>query len=489
MQSRKDQVQAHMFVMGRLTGGMLRQDLDAPDTPTGRTNRGLAWGIGLAVVLVLGFLLYGLISPAGTKSWRTSNALIVQKETGTRYLYLDGVLRPVRNYASARLIAEKKPNTVTVSAASLRGEPQGTPVGIPGAPDALPATRDLERGAWQICADEPRRTGPDGTGRQTRTSLRLGAPADGTAPGRERAVLVRADDDTRYLLWGDQRLRIGGNGALQALGYSGTAPVPVSAPFLNSLPAGTDLAAPEVAGRGTPSGRIGAADARVGQVFRLESPGATDQYFLLEQAGLRPVGALAAALVLGDGRTASQAYPGARPTALPLTAGELTRRQAPAGRTAQDPASWPDRTPRLHPVASGTALCARIQPEATTPRVRLALVPATQGRQTPPARGPEIAPACFPVDAITVRPGHGALAVALGAGGGVRGATTYLVTDVGVKYRIGDEAAAKRLGLSGARAQAVPSRLLDMLPTGPELSVGAATGAMDRSNSANRPCG
>ncbi|WP_197371953.1 type VII secretion protein EccB, partial [Streptomyces clavuligerus] len=87
MQSRKDQVQAHMFVMGRLTGGMLRQDPDSPDIPTGRTNRGLAWGIGLAVVLVLGFLLYGLISPAGTKTWRTSNALIVQKETGTRYLY------------------------------------------------------------------------------------------------------------------------------------------------------------------------------------------------------------------------------------------------------------------------------------------------------------------------------------------------------------------------------------------------------------------
>ncbi|MGV9315428.1 type VII secretion protein EccB [Streptomyces sp. NPDC003691] len=487
MQSRKDQVQAHMFVMGRLTGGMLRQDPDAPETPAGRTNRGLAWGIGLAVVLVLGFLLYGLIAPAGNKSWRTSNALIVQKDTGTRYLYLDGVLRPVHNYASARLLAEKTPTTVSVSAASLRGERRGTPVGIPGAPDSLPAAGDLERGAWQVCAEEPLRTGPDGTGRQTRTSLRLGAPADGEVPGRKQALLVRADDGTRHILWGDQRLRIGGHGALQALGYSGTTPVPVSAAFLSSLPAGADLVAPEIDGRGTPSGRIGTAPARTGQVFRLESPGATGQYFLLEKAGLRPVSPLAAALVLGDARTAAKAYPGARPTALPLTADALTQRQAPAGKTVQDPADWPNTTPPAVRAASGAALCAQITPEGTTPRVRLALLPAAQA-PAPPARGPEIAPACLPVDGITVKGGRGALVAALGAGGGVRGTTTYLVTDVGVKYRIGEGAAAQRLGVKGAPVQAVPSRLLDMLPTGPDLDIAAATGAADGRVSANRSC-
>ncbi|QDY80216.1 type VII secretion protein EccB [Streptomyces qinzhouensis] len=488
MQSRKDQVQAHMFVMGRLTGGMLRQDPDAPETPAGRTNRGLAWGIGLAVVLVLGFLLYGLIAPAGTKTWRTSNALIVQKDTGTRYLYLDGVLRPVHNYASARLIAEKAPAAVTVSAASLRGERRGTPVGIPGAPDALPAPRDLERGAsWQVCAEEPLRTGPDGTGRQTRTSLRLGPAADGEVPGRDQAVLVRADDGTRHLLWGDQRLRIGGHGALQALGYSGTTPVPVSAAFLSSLPAGADLVAPEIEGRGTQTGRIGTATARVGQVFRLESPGATGQYFLLEKAGLRPVSALAAALVLGDGRTAAQAYPGTRPAALPLTAAALTQRQAPAAKTAQTPADWPNTTPPIVRAAAGATLCAQITPEGTTPRVRLVLTAAAVPA-TPPARGPELAPACLPVDGITVRPGRGALVAALGAGGGVRGTTTYLVTDVGVKYRIGEGAAAQRLGLKGASVQAVPSRLLDMLPTGPDLDIAAATGATDGRKPANQPC-
>ncbi|MFF4168852.1 type VII secretion protein EccB [Streptomyces sp. NPDC001744] len=470
MQSRKDQVQAHMFVMGRLVSGMLRQDPDAPESPVGRTNRGLAWGIGLGVVLVLGFLLFGMISPAGTKSWRTENALIVQKETGTRYLYLDGRLRPVLNYASARLLSSGDPRTVTVSSASLRGEAHGTPVGIPGAPDALPAPGDLEKGAWQVCAVPA----PAGTVRPAaRTSLRIGFEAGGVFPGKGEGVLASGPDGHTYLLWSDHRLRIGGHGALQALGWSGAPVTPVTAALLDSLPAGADLVAPEIDGRGTESGTVGGAPARVGQVFALSSPGTDRQYFLLEKAGLRPLTPLAAALVLGDERTARESYRGAVPAALPLTAGELTRRQAAGGDPA-GPAGWPGTPPAVRP-AAGTAPCAQIQPEGLAPRVRLALV-AEAGTAPVPASGPGIAPACLPVEGIAVRPGGGALVQALGAGGGVRGTTTYLVTDVGVKYRLAEATAVDRLGLKGGHAQAVPSRLLDMLPTGPRLDVASAKG-------------
>ena len=34
-----------MFVMGRLTSGMLRADPDAPESPQGRTNRGIAMSV------------------------------------------------------------------------------------------------------------------------------------------------------------------------------------------------------------------------------------------------------------------------------------------------------------------------------------------------------------------------------------------------------------------------------------------------------------
>lgn len=51
MQNRREQIQAHMFVMGRLTSGLLRTDLDAPESPVGRTNRGLAIGIIVALLV------------------------------------------------------------------------------------------------------------------------------------------------------------------------------------------------------------------------------------------------------------------------------------------------------------------------------------------------------------------------------------------------------------------------------------------------------
>ncbi|MEU1085993.1 type VII secretion protein EccB [Streptomyces sp. NPDC005576] len=475
MQSRKDQVQAHLFVMGRLTSGMLRSDPDSPESPVGRTNRGMAWGIGLGVVLTVGFLLFGMISPAGSKTWQQDSDLIVQKDTGTRFLYLDGTLRPVRNYASAKLIAADDLKVVSVSGASLAGERHGTPVGIPGAPDALPGPGDLEQGAWQVCAEEPARTGADRTGRRPVTSLRVGLPTGGVSPGDDRAVLVQGPDRTTHLLWGDHRLRLGKHGAAEALGYSGATPVPVSAAFLDSVPAGPDLTAPEVDGRGAAGPRIGGRTGRTGQVYALASPGTVTQHFLLEKSGLRPLSTPGAALVLGDDRTAKLAYQGSVPAVLPLTADQLAQHRAPAAEAAEDPAGWPSRTPVVRDPGPGMSVCARIQPEGSAPRVALALVP-TAARAAPVPSGPEIRHACLAVDGLEVRPGGGALVQALGAGGSVIGTTTYLVTDVGIKYRLPDAESVERLGLKGGHAQAVPSRLLDMLPTGPVLDAAVAGG-------------
>lgn len=44
MHSKRDQVQAHLFIMGRLASAMLRSEPDAPESPLGRTNRGARSG-------------------------------------------------------------------------------------------------------------------------------------------------------------------------------------------------------------------------------------------------------------------------------------------------------------------------------------------------------------------------------------------------------------------------------------------------------------
>src|ERR1044072_502575 len=105
MHSKRDQVQAHLFVMARLPSAMRRPEPDAPESPLGRTNRGAAIGVIIAVLVCAGAFVFGLIRPGGNDSWRTAQNIVVDKQTGARYLYLDGRLRPVRNYASAQLIA------------------------------------------------------------------------------------------------------------------------------------------------------------------------------------------------------------------------------------------------------------------------------------------------------------------------------------------------------------------------------------------------
>src|SRR5205823_8000537 len=102
----------------------------------------------------------GLIFPAAGSGWQKPGVLIVEKETGTRYLYVSGRLHPVLNLASVRLLTQGQPTVESVSSRALAGLPHGTPLGIPGAPDSLPDPARLLSAGWLICAG----AGTDGTG-------------------------------------------------------------------------------------------------------------------------------------------------------------------------------------------------------------------------------------------------------------------------------------------------------------------------------------
>lgn len=481
MQSRRDQVQAHLFVMGRITSGMLRADPDAPESPQGRTNRGTAAGIVVAVLLCAAAFVWGLISPGRSNTWRDSQSLIVDQDTGASYLYVDGRLRPVRNYASARLIGGTKMKTRKVRTKSLDGAPHGQPVGIIGAPDSLPAPADLSRNPWAVCS------GPDGTGSPASvTTLAVGASTAEDSPlTAGEGMLAAAPDSTVYLVWQGSRLRVNQKGgAMSALGYAGRIPVPVSAAFLDALPAGPDVTAPAAAGMGAAGPVLDGHATRVGQVFRVGVIGSDPHYYQLRQGGLAAVSVTAADLLLGDPEVRRLAYQGHSAAAVPLPPDVLNTHLAPADPAASSAGALPETPPRL--VDRGTAqdACVRVTPSEAGPRVSVALVdPATLGMLAQAAT----ATACVPVERITVPPGGGALVRALAADGGTVGGTTYLVTDVGTKYRVpgADDLAA--LGYSVGEAVALPSPLLAMVPTGPDLSAAAA--ASGTASVATEQCG
>ncbi|MFD4395783.1 type VII secretion protein EccB [Kitasatospora sp. NPDC058478] len=466
MQSKRDQVQAHLFVMGRLATGMLRGEPDAPDTPAGRTSRGTVTGLIIAVLVCLVVTLYGVVVPGGATAWKKPGTLVVVKESGARYLYLDGSLHPLLNEASARLLAGDQLIVDQVGTKSLADTPRGVPVGILGAPDGVPAPDRLADTPWLACAVD--RPGPSG-GRTPQLALAIGPGNRGVGLTDGQGLLVAAPDGAQYLLWHGRRLRLDTrSGARQALGQTAVAAYPVTTAFLNATTAGPDLAAPAVDGRGQAGPQLANRPTRVGQLFT--GPGG-DPY-LLTSAGLAPLSRMAFELLRNDSRTQDTAYEGAAVTPAALGGSDLAAHTAPALPAA---AGLPTAPPELLTVPQGRGVCADLRLTDQAPTTIVTLVDAAAVAGLPPTAQPGVEPACATADSIAVRPGGGALVRALSSAG--VGDTLYLVTDTGVKYPLASPAVAKQLGYGQVVPTAAPEPLLTLLPTGPSLDPALLSGA------------
>ncbi|WP_405460581.1 type VII secretion protein EccB [Streptomyces sp. NBC_00101] len=493
-QNRKDQVQAHLFVMGRLSGGLLRADPDAAETPSTRTWRGLVWGVLLVVLACLVTTLYGLIRPGGATSWKEPGTLVLVRETGARYLFVDGALHPVLNEASARLIAGDRLRVTDVAESSLAGTERGPALGIVGAPDGLPAA-GLPRETWSVCA-LPGSSSPDGP---PLTSVAVGVAGTVTGLDESRGVLVSAPDEGLQLVWNGRRFAVDGeHGTKAALGWAGVVATRVAPSFLQSLDAGPPLAPPEVARRGAAGPRLSGAATRIGQLFT-----ASGQHYLLTEEGLVPLGVLDRLLLSGDPRTQRDAYKGAEVRELSLGPADLAAHTAPASVTVGNPA-----LPRTAPGVSSvdpdeSVVCVRTAPTDDGWLTTVALAARGSVPGTVPAVQVSVSASCTPADRVWVRPGSGALVRARSGAG--TGSSEYLVTDAGVSYPLAPRAA-QQLGYQASSAVRLPYRLLRLFPQGPLLDPAAANRAgpetaggpnaggaerprPDRSYTAARKCG
>ncbi|MBU6534595.1 type VII secretion protein EccB [Streptomyces mayonensis] len=467
MQDKRDQVQAHMFIMGRLTSGMLRADPDAPESPQGRTNRGIAISLIVALIICAGAFVFGLLKPGTKDSWRDQGTLVVNKDSGARYLYLGGRLRPVRNFTSARLLVGDQMKVESVGANSLKGVPRGAPVGITGAPDEPPDSDDLDEGPWQVCSGT--KTGSTGT------TLAVGAQVEGTGLMKGQGLLVTGPDKASYLVWQGRRMRLDVKAnAPQALGYGAEKPLRVSAAFLNSLPAGPDLTPPRAADLGEPGPELAGRQTRIGEVYTVAASGAKARFYLLRKDGLVPLTATGAALVLGDPETKQKTYEGRSVAAHSLGTDVLSEHLTQDPKLSDLAEEMPEAPPEPVGVPDGQTPCVAVQSSAEGTRVSVTLAGSEHLGTTAQAPTEGLTPACVTVNRIAVRPGGGALVRALGASGGEAGSTLYLVTDTGMKYRLPSPDSLKALGYTGTRAQGLPSSLLAMLPTGPDLTQKAA---------------
>ncbi|MFI8197642.1 type VII secretion protein EccB [Streptomyces sp. NPDC085942] len=461
MQSRRDQVHAHMFVMSRLSLGMLRDDPDAPESPHRRTTKGYVIGLVVAALAALVVTVYGLVVPGGSNAWKATGTLVLDERSGARYLTVDGVLHPVLNETSAKLLAGERMKVVSVEPASIEDAPRGAVLGIVGAPDPLPRAGALSRDAWSVCA-----TRPDAA-EDPLLTLAVGLTAEGRPVTSGRTTLVRTvPGDTAYLLWHGTRMRVDpANYAVQSLGYDADAAYPVPEAFLNALPSGPDLAVPEVAGRGTAGPELAGRPTRVGQLF--DGPGG---HYLLTRHGLAKVTALEEALLKGDPRTQRTAYAGEAVTLRGIGPDDLARHRSP--RTERlvgvGGGKVPTGLPEPGPVRAGEGVCAVVGAADGRPTVSVVLprAEAVAGRAVSDQPGVIAGPGA--ADMFAARPDGGALVRELSSAGA--GTAYHLVTAAGVTYPIpGGEKGLQRLGYRVDQSVPVPSGVLGMLASGPAL--------------------
>lgn len=474
MSSRRDQVQSYQFFVQRMTSALVSRE---PDPENGAPFRRLG-GAGFASIMVAVLCLaavgvYGLLRPGGATKWQEQGVVILEKETGTRYIYREGRLYPVVNYASALLALGSAGSTVSVSRNSLLGTPRGTPIGIRDAPDALPDSERLLAGPWTLCTQPVR----DSVGENVATTvLTVGAAPGGGQELGDMALLVRDTTTNRlYLIWRDHRYEIQDEKIiLEGLTMTTERQVEVGGAWLNALPAGEPIGIRNVVGRGEFSDAR--PDTRIGQVLVVESQSGGRQYYLVERAQLRPLTQLEAEVLLADPET-TRAYPnGAAPEPISLSAGA-----AAAAPKAPPAVEGPHRAPGERPdiireVGDQPAVCAAYHPGRSEPTLLL----EGQAEQVwEPALTPKQSSAGIPLaDRVVVEPGHGVLVEAMPAPDASTGALS-LVTDLGYRYSLASKEVANTLGYGDVEPIALPASLVDRLPAGPALDPVAAKQTLD----------
>lgn len=439
MRTRKELVEAYLFVTRRIISSMMSTNPDALELPMRRSRYSVLGGILLSLLIFAGFWVVGMFIPAGSDSWKTEGAIVLDTDTGTTYVYMQGSLYPVKNMASAKLIAAE-PTVSEVESIDLKGTPRGWEVGIADAPGAIPDPKMLVGMPWQVCSS------PGAYDNTERVSHVVISASPAKAAIGKRALIVDTGDD-KYLLWNDMKLAVDSDAALIALGMDPKAAIPVSPVFVSAVDTGPDLAAPKLDKDGKSAGKINGDKADYGDFFTVGG-----QEYVLTTDGFAPVGEVTAAL-LTDGEPTDA-------TKIPASVVDDT------GTAEVEARGFPQSVPKLDDAEAEAVVCAVAKNDED---VTLAVhtdppTAITDPKVYNPFNEFDEADTA---DHFWLPGGKGAVVREVGAPGADDG-TVYLLTDQGAKYALTSEAVQK-LGFKDVKPTPVPASLVALVPTGPAL--------------------
>ncbi|ONI76973.1 type VII secretion protein EccB [Actinosynnema sp. ALI-1.44] len=458
MQTKKDRVQAYQTLVGRMSAALLLGDTNYSEAPARRALIGLVFGVVLALLIGVAFWVYGLINPGGNMAWKKPNVILVEKESGARFVYQHGFLVPVRNHASAMLLQGAGAKVESISRASLSELERGQTIGIENAPDPLPAASALVSTPWLLCLPHTGGVDVQGTGLMSMNANPEAAGGASTRPLAENEYMwVGSTKGEQYVVLRDTKYRLTEPLVAVALGLGTSTPPAAPDAWLAALPNGQDVAPASIPDQGRKGARVGNQDRSVGTVFRQVAGNGTENFAVLRTDGLAPLSRTEAALLQAkNGQTVADID---------------TATMASVPRSGDD--SLTKRLPDLlaaKPIPTGKrAFCLRQRPYGTQ-----VVSQAVTTERNYAYLGMNDRVGAY------LRQGTGLLAASVPAPT-AKGAKPdrFLITDQGFKYQLANDDAISALGYAGITPQPVSAEVLAQIPSGPLLSR-AAVGVLEK---------
>ncbi|GAA4443703.1 type VII secretion protein EccB [Actinokineospora soli] len=510
----KSQVQAYRFVLRRMQSALVRKDAVMLHDPMRTHTRATIVGVCLGAVGMIGFLIWGLLSPAPKPP--DKDGIVIGQPSGAVYVLLNStpkgqVLIPTFNLASARLLLLSRSNPEAQGVGSQvaeEGDPFGgapaaadSPTkpkfipddklegiqrerltGITDAPQILPEKPEQRiSDNWAVCDQyqiDDSLVDPSSEDK-IETTVIAGVPDLGAELETNAALLVQAPTKKHYLVYRTPEsanvrntntvraeVDMTDKAVTQALRLDEKDVRQITTGLLNAIPEAAPLTPPAIQGRGEPTNLDMGVDLVVGSVFEVPVPGGSEYYVVLRD-GVHKIKWSTANLIRFDRTEGGADIEKVNPDRL---TGNVVQNVV---QEADFPANLPEvLTPTNFPtVCLGWALAGEPPNQVGQTKVYVgdplpvelnaAGEPAVVDISTANADGSRI-------DHFYMPPGKAAIVRGADSPAAFATGPIYVISDRGVKYGIPDLRTAQALNLP--QQTPAPDAIVRLLPNGASLN-------------------
>lgn len=475
-----------------MQSALVRRDSVMLHDPMRTHGRATLVGFILGLLGVVGFVIFGLISPSPPVP---DSGIVIGKQSGTIYV-VSGTpksLTPTFNLASARLLlmaqaqggAAQVTDPVVVPDNALEGIPHNRRTGIVDGPQLLPTADQRISDDWGVCDNLTINDKlPDSVQLQQATlatTVFAGVPNLGQEMSTSSAVLAQADNGKFYLIY---RLPTNPNNpnantvraeivnspddpVVSTFGLNGAPIRHISIGLLNAIPEVPPLKAPSIPNQGRQATfpALTAEGLTIGSVFRVNSVTGTPDVFVLLPDGIQKVPE-----AVGDLLRAAQSGSRDIPEVSPNEINGIHQIQS-ADADALPVSTMPSQRPTILDPAKFPSTCLGWNIVNNQPHTVVSV--GTQLPTPPNAKLVQIGqpgPAGLKIDNFYLPPGHAAVVQSATSAASFGKGPMGLVTDNGLFYGIPNQQTLQGLGLGNPPPRPAPDEILQLLPRGSSLN-------------------